>query len=115
MELTPEYIKSLSKEQLELLSELGDLAGKEAILTEKIEGNRRLSEKAGLGREREIAQHLMDDHEFDSLLSIQLIYEREQVRSKIKSVIGSLINAKLGDLGIIKRQAANYGVELPLK
>lgn len=112
MELTPEFIKSLSKEQLELLTELGDLADKEAQLTEKIEGIRRTAEKAGIGREREVAKRLMDDPDFDRLLSVQLIFEREQIRDKIKSVMSLLVGAGLEDLGIIQRQAANYGVDL---
>ena len=109
MELTPEFIKNLSKEQLELLTELGDLAKKEASLTENIEANRRQAEKAGIGREREVAKRLMDDPEFDNLISTQLIYEREQVRTKIRSVFDSLFNAGLGELGIIRRHADNYG------
>jgi hypothetical protein len=112
MELTPEFIKSLSKEQLELLTELGDLADKETQLTEKIEAIRRTAEKAGIGREREVAKRLMDDPDFDRLLSVQLIFEREQVRDKIRSVMLRLVSAGLKDLGIIQRQAANYGVDL---
>lgn len=112
MELLPKMIKSLTMDQLELLKELGDLAKKEADLTEIIDNNRRMAEKAGLGRDREVAKRIMDDHEFDNLLSIQSIFEREQVKDKIKSIIKGLIDNGLGDLGLIKRQAPNYGVEL---
>ena len=112
MELTPEFIKSLPKDQLELLTELGELAKKESDLTERIDLNRRQAEKAGIGREREIARRLMDDQEFDNLISIQLIYEREQVRAKIRSVFDSLITAGLGELGIVQRHAANYGIDI---
>ncbi len=110
MELTPEVIKKLSKDQLELLKELGELAEKEFTLTEKIELNRRQAEKAGIGRERELPEHLMDDREYDNLISVQLIYEREQIKAKIRSVIDSLIISGLGDLGIIQRHAENYGI-----
>ena len=109
MELTPKFIKNLTKEQLELLTELGDLAKKEADLTDSIETNRRQAEKAGMGREREVAKRLMDDPEFDNLISTQLIYEREQVRLKIRSVFDSLYNAGLGELDLLQRHAANYG------
>ena len=112
MELTSELIKNLGKEQLELLTELGELAAKEATITEQIELNRRQAEKAGIGREREIASRLMDDQEYDNLVSVQLIYEREQIRSKIQSVLKALISAGLGELDLIRRQAPNYGVEL---
>jgi len=112
MELTPEIITNLSMDQLEFLKELGELAKKEADLTEIIENNRRMAEEAGFDRNRENAKRIMDDHEFDNLLSVQTIYEREQVRNKIKSIMEALINNKLGDLDLVKRQAANYGVDL---
>jgi hypothetical protein len=112
MELSPEVVKNLTKEQLELLIELGELARKEAELTEIVENNRRRAEMAGLGREREVAKSLMDDQEFDNLLSVQVIYQREQVRDKIKSVLQSLIQANMASLGIIQRHAASYGVDL---
>jgi len=112
MKLTPETIINLSMDQLELLKELGELAKKEADLTEIIENNRRMAEEAGFARNREIAKKIMDDHEFDNLLSVQSIYERAQVRNKIKSILEALINNKLGELDLIKRQAANYGIKL---
>jgi len=115
MELSPEIIKNLSREQLELLTELSELAAKETQLTEHIENNRRQSEKAGLGREREVAKSLMDDHEYDNLLSVKQIYEREQIKGKIKSALKSIIKAGLGDLDLIKRQTVNYGVDVDQK
>jgi hypothetical protein len=110
MELTPELIIKLNKDQMELLKELGELAKKEAELTKIIDDNRRMAEKVGLGRDREEAKSIMDDHEFDSLLSVQSVYEREQIKTKIRSVIQSLQNSGLGDLDLIKRQAKNYGL-----
>jgi hypothetical protein len=32
------------------------------------------------------------------------------IRDKISGILHSLIDAGLGDLGIVKRQAANYGI-----
>jgi hypothetical protein len=115
MKLTPETIKKLSKEQLELLAELGDLAKKEAELTGNIEDTRRQAEKVGLGRDREEVRSLLDDPEFDDLLSVRIINEREQIRGKIKSILQSLIDAGLDDLDIVNRQAANYGLNLKEK
>jgi len=115
MELSAEVIKGLSKEQLELLTELSELARKEAELTEQIDSNRRQAEKAGLNREKEAANSLMEDHEFDNLLSVRLIYEREQVKTQIKSVLSSIISAGLGQLDIIQRQASNYGLDTKSK
>lgn len=112
MDLTPEYIKRLPQNQLELLKELGELAKKEYDLTEQINMNRRQAEKVGLNRDRESANRLMDDHEFDNLISIQSTYEREQVRGKIRSVLDSLIVAGMGELGIIQRHVKNYGIDM---
>jgi hypothetical protein len=115
MELSPEVIKNLTKEQLELLIELSELADKEAGLTEQIDSNRRQAEKAGLNRDKEAANSLMEDHEYDNLLSVRLIYEREQVKTQIRSVLNSINNAGLGGLDIIQRQAANYGLDISSK
>jgi glutamate mutase epsilon subunit len=115
MKLSPEVIKGLSKQQLELLTELSELAIKEAGLAEQIDLNRRQAEKAGLNREKEKTNSLMDDHEYDNLLSVRLIYEREQVKTQIRSVLSSIINAGLGDLDIIRRQAVNYGLNINSK
>ena len=82
MKLSPETIKNLSRDQLELLTELSELAAKETALTDHIEANRRQTEKAGLGRDREVAKSLMDDHEYDNLQSVRLIYERVQIKVK---------------------------------
>lgn len=112
MKLTPEFINKINTAQLELLDELGDLARKEAELNSIIEANRRQAEKVGLGRDRENIKSIVDDPEFDNLLSVKSIKEREQVKEKIKSVMQSLIDAGLGDLEILQRQAANYGLKI---
>ena len=57
----------------------------------------------------------MDDHEYDNLQSVRLIYEREQIKGKIKSVLDALINAGLEKLDIIQRQAVNYGLKNKIK
>jgi hypothetical protein len=115
MKLTPETIKKLSREQLELLAELGDLAKKEAELTGNIEDTRRQAEKVGIGRNREEVRSLLDDPELDDLLSVRIINEREQIRGKIRSILQSLIDVGLKDLDIVNRQAANYGLNLKEK
>lgn len=112
MELTSEMIKKLSMDQLELLKELGELAKKEADYTKIIDDNRRKSEKVGLARNREDSKCITEDHEFDNLISIQAIYDREQIKQKIKSILQTLIDNDLGELGIVKRQAGNYGIKI---
>ncbi len=111
-ELTPDIIKKLTDEQIELLVELGDLAKKEADLTEKIEEIRKLEEKVGLGRESRQNRALHEDKEYDDLLSIKSVREREMVRDKISELLNNLVKIGLGDLGLVQRQAVNYGVNL---
>jgi len=112
MKLTPESINKFNPAQLQLLDELGDLARKEAELNAIIENHRHQAEKVGIGRDRENIKSILDDPEYDNLLSIKSIKEREQVKEKIRSVMQSLIEAGLGELDIIKRQAANYGLKI---
>ena len=111
MGLTPETIKKLNPDQLELLVELGDLAKKEEELTLQIDTIRRQEEKVGLGRNNRNAKAIHEDDEFVELLSLRFIREREIIREKIGGLLRSLIDAGLGEMGLIQRQAANYGVK----
>ncbi|UCE65721.1 MAG: hypothetical protein JSU85_12790 [Candidatus Zixiibacteriota bacterium] len=114
-DLTPENIRMLSSDQIELLAELGELAKSERDLTEKIENVRKQSENVGLrGPDRE-TRAIFEDSEFDEILSIRSIREREAIREKIAGLMRSLIEAGLGGLALIKRQASNYGVDLENK
>ena len=110
-ELTPELIKTLTPDKLELLIELGDLAKTEADLTDKIETIRRQEEPVGLARENRSSKAIYEDVEFDDLLSLRIIRERETIRDKIAGLIRLLIEAGLGDLGLVQRQMANYGID----
>jgi glutamate mutase epsilon subunit len=114
-DLTPEIIKSLSNDQIELLAELGDLAKAEKDLTEKIENTRKQSENVGLNRSNRSTRAIFEDTNFDELLSIKLIREREAIRDKIAGLMEALIEAGLGDLALVRRQALNYGVDLKKK
>jgi hypothetical protein len=110
-ELTPELIKNLSAEQMELVVELGEMARAEASLTEQIETIRKMEEKVGLGRDHRQTRAIYEDTEYDELLSAKSVREREIVREKIKSLMLNLIKNGLGDLSLIQRQAANYGID----
>jgi hypothetical protein len=112
-ELTPEVIKSLTPDQLELLIELGDLARKEEELTEQIDMIRRQEEKVGLGRNNRQSKAVHEDNEFVDLLSLRAVRERMIVRDKITALLRSLITAGLSDLALVRRQAANYGIPTP--
>ena len=114
-ELTPEVIRNLSNDQIELLVEIGELAKVEKDLTEKIETIRKQSENVGLNIGGRATRAIYEDSNFDELLSIKAIKEREAVREKIAGLMRSLIEAGLGDLAFLRRQAANYGVDLKKK
>jgi hypothetical protein len=110
-ELTPEVIKNLTNEQVELLVELGDMAKKEWELTEKIEDLRKPAQKVGLDSGERETKAIYEDDEFDELLSLRSIREREMIRDKIAGLMESISEAGLEDLGLILRQASNYGIE----
>ncbi len=112
-DLTPKLIKELTPEQVELLVELGELARKEFDLTAQIEAIRRQEEKVGLRSDHRSAKAIYEDTEFDELLSLRAVRERFAVQDKIAAIILSLIEAKLGDLAVVQRQATNYGIKLP--
>lgn len=113
--LTPDIIKNLSKDQVELLLELGDLAKSEWELTGKIDDMRKQADKVGWkGREAE-TKAIHEDSEFDELISLRLVREREIIRDKISALMNSIADAGLGDLGLIARQAPNYGIDLRKK
>lgn len=111
-DLTPEIIKSLTDEQVELLVELGDLAKTELELTQKIEDMRKQAQKVGLDGGSRETKAIHEDNEFDELISLRAIREREVIREKIAGLMKAMKEAGLGDLGLIKRQAANYRVDL---
>lgn len=113
--LTPEIIKNLTDEQVELLVELGDLAKKEWELTEKIEDLRKQAQKVGLDTGNRKTRAIHEDNEFDELLSLRLIREREMIRNKVAGLMKSISDAGLEDLGILQRQAPNYDVDLSRK
>jgi hypothetical protein len=111
-ELTPDVIKNLSPDQLELLIELGELARKEAELNEQIDAIRRQTEKVGLAPNNYATRAIHEDPSFVDLLSVRAVGDRGIIREKIGGILRSLANAGLNDLGIVMRQAANYGVKL---
>lgn len=113
--LTPDIIKNLNNEQVELLLELGDLAKSEWELTGKIDQMRKQAEKVGWKGGKRETKAIHEDNEFDELISLRLVREREMVRDKISALMRTVADAGLGDLGLIARQARNYGVDLKKK
>jgi hypothetical protein len=111
-ELTLDVIKSLTPDQAELLAELGELAKKEEELTRQIELIRRQEERVGLKSENRRTRAIFEDSEFDELLSLRAVRERFAVQDKIAGILGALASAGLGDLAVVQRQAANYGVKI---
>jgi hypothetical protein len=110
-ELTPDIIKTLTPDQIELLIELGDLARKEEDLTSQIDNIRRQEEKVGLARNNHLNRAVHEDTTFVDLLSLRFVRERGIIRDKIAALLRSLVHIGLGDLGIVARQAANYGIK----
>ena len=76
-ELTPDIIKTLTPDQIELLIELGDLARKEEELTGQIDDIRRQEEKVGLARNNHLNRAVHEDSSFVDLLSVRAVRERE--------------------------------------
>ena len=113
--LTPDIVKNLNSEQVELLIELGDLAKSEWELTGKIDDMRKQAERVGWKDDKSETKAIHEDNEFDELISLRLVREREMIRSKISALMKSVADAGLGDLGLIIRQASNYGVDLKKK
>jgi hypothetical protein len=113
--LTPDIIKNLNNDQVELLLELGDLAKSEWELTGKIDDMRKQADKVGWkGKEAE-TKAIHEDNEFDELISLRLVREREIIRDKIAALMKSISDAGMGDLDLIVRQAPNYGIDLKKK
>jgi hypothetical protein len=111
-ELTPDIIKALTPDQIELLIELGDLARKEEELTGQIDDIRRQEEKVGLARNNHLNRAVHEDSSFVDLLSVRAVRERSIIREKLAGILRALIHVGLGDLGIVARQAANYGIKI---
>ncbi len=111
-ELTPDVIKTLTADQIELLIELGDLARKEEELTEQIDTIRRQEEKVGLQRNNRVNRSIHEDSSFVDLLSVRAVRERSIIREKISGILRSLVHVGLADLGVVARQASNYGIKL---
>jgi hypothetical protein len=110
-ELTPDVIKTLTSDQIELLIELGDLGRKEEELTSQIDDIRRQEERVGLARDGRVSRAIHQDASFVDLLSVRAVRERSNIREKITGILRSLIDMGLGNLGIVARQAVNYGVK----
>jgi hypothetical protein len=111
-ELTPDIIRTLTADQIELLIELGDLARKEGDLTAQIDSIRRQEEKVGLARNSKVNRAVHEDSTYVDLVSVRFVRERSVIREQIAGILRSLIHEGLSDLGIVARQAANYGVQV---
>lgn len=113
--LTPDIIKNLNNDQVELLLELGDLAKTEWELTGKIDDMRKQADKVGWKGSETETKAIHEDSEFDELISLRLVREREIIRDKIAALMRSIADAGLADLDLILRQAPNYGIDLKKK
>lgn len=115
--LTDQLIYELTDEQRLALQELAEIAAKELILAEEIteltENVRKSHEELGF-RSSDSPRSLFEDPEIEVLISSKARFKIENVREQIKRALKKAIDAGLGDLEIVQRQAKIYGVPLDL-
>src|SRR4030067_253817 len=113
--LTDQLIYQLTDEQRLALQELAEIAAKELILAEEIteltENVRKSHQELGF-KSSERPRSLFEDPEIEILISSKARFKIENVREQIKRALKKAIDAGLGDLEIVQRQAKIYGVPL---
>jgi hypothetical protein len=113
--LTDQLIYQMTDEQRLVLQELAEIAAKELILAEEIteltENVRRSHQELGF-KSSDSPRSLFEDPEIEVLISSKARFKIENVREQIKRALKKAIDAGLGDLEIVQRQAKIYGVPL---
>jgi hypothetical protein len=113
--LTDQLIYELTDEQRLALQELAEIAAKELILAEEIteltENVRKSHLELGF-KSSDSPRSLFEDPEIEVLISSKARFKIENVREQIKRALKKAIDAGLGDLEIVQRQAKIYGVPL---
>ena len=115
--LTDQLIYQMTDEQRLALQELAEIAAKELILAEEIteltENVRKSHQELGF-KSSDSPRSLFEDPEIEVLISSKARFKIENVREQIKRALKKAIDAGLGDLEIVQRQAKIYGVPLDL-
>ena len=113
--LTDQLIFQMTDEQRLALQELAEIAAKELILAEEIteltENVRKSHQELGF-KSSDSPKSLFEDPEIEVLISSKARFKIENVREQIKRALKKAIDAGLGDLEIVQRQAQIYGVPL---
>jgi len=113
--LTDQLIYELTDEQRLALQELAEIAAKELVLAEEIteltENVRKSHQELGF-KSSDSPKSLFEDPEIEVLISSKARFKIENVREQIKRALKKAIDAGLGDLEIVQRQAKIYGVPL---
>jgi len=113
--LTDQLIYKMTDEQRLVLQELAEIAAKELILAEEIteltENVRKSHQELGF-KSSDSPKSLFEDPEIEVLISSKARFKIENVREQIKRALKKAIDAGLGDLEIVQRQAEIYGVPL---
>jgi len=113
--LTDQLIYELTDEQRLALQELAEIAAKELVLAEEIteltENVRKSHQELGF-KSSDSPKSLFEDPEIEVLISSKARFKIENVREQIKRALKKAIDAGLGDLEIVQRQAQIYGVPI---
>jgi len=106
--ISEKLLKSLTKEQYEILYNLKVLAEEEKRLCDEI--NTRRPTKSGILME-EGAITICEDEDDWKVATLRFRLELEKVQKKIKQNLEKALDCGLGYLGLIQRQCTNYGVK----
>lgn len=105
--ISEELLKSLTKEQREVLYNLKVLAEEEKRLCDEI--NARRPTESGILMEGG-AITVCEDEDDWKVITLGSRMKLEEVRNKIKQTLNEALDSGLARLGIIQRQCANYSV-----
>jgi len=106
--ITEELIKSLTREQYEVLYNLKVLAEEEKKLCDEI--NARRPTQSGIIMEGG-ALTICEDEDDWKVITLGLRAKLERVRQRIKENLEKALDCGLAHLGLVQRQCANYGVK----
>src|SRR3972149_6199138 len=113
--LTDQLIFQMTDEQRLALQELAEIAATELILAEEMteltENVRKSHQELGF-KSSDSPKSLFEDPEIEVLISSKARFKIENVREQIRRSLKKAIDAELGDLEIVQRQAQIYGVPL---
>ena len=106
--LSESLLKSLPKEQSDILYDLTSLAGKEKRIVDKI-NSKRPTDSGLLAVPGGIT--VCEDEDDWRVLTGEERLEWKEIKEKIVTNLNKALDLGLGHLGLIQRQCVNYGVK----